>query len=84
MKGLLAQHVMKAVSSAAFGPDAGLRVIADARADVQKSGKLDDAALAPCFHVRSFGNLSARSTNFSATPLLQYRLPVGGGPSSNI
>jgi ABC-2 type transport system permease protein len=43
VKGLLAQHVVKAVSSAAFGPEAGLKVIADARADAQKSAGLDEA-----------------------------------------
>jgi len=42
VKGLLAQHVMKAVSSAAFGPGAGMKVIGDARADVLKSATMDE------------------------------------------
>ena len=37
VKGLLAEHVMKAVSSAAFSPQTGLPLIASAREDVKKS-----------------------------------------------
>ena len=42
VKGLLAEHVMKAVSSTAFSPRAGLPLIASAREDVQKSGTIDE------------------------------------------
>jgi len=37
VEGLLAEHVMKAVSSAAFSPQTGLPLIASAREDVKKS-----------------------------------------------
>ena len=37
VKGLLAEHVMKAVSTAAFSPQTGLPLIASAREDVKKS-----------------------------------------------
>ena len=43
VKGLLAQHVINAVSNAVFSPATGNKVIAGARADVQKSEKLDRA-----------------------------------------
>jgi ABC-2 type transport system permease protein len=42
VKGLLAEHVMRAVSSAAFSAQAGLPLIASAREDVKKSNKLDE------------------------------------------
>jgi ABC-2 type transport system permease protein len=41
VKGLLSEHVMKAVSSTAFSPRAGMPLIASARDDVQKSGTID-------------------------------------------
>jgi ABC-2 type transport system permease protein len=41
VKGLLAEHVMKAVSSAAFSPQTGLALIASAREEVEKSDALD-------------------------------------------
>jgi ABC-2 type transport system permease protein len=42
VKGLLAEHVMKAVSSAAFSPDTGLPLIAGIRDDVRKNNRLDE------------------------------------------
>jgi ABC-2 type transport system permease protein len=42
VKGLLAQHVMKAVSAAAFSPGESLRLLGDSRKDVEKSANMDD------------------------------------------
>jgi len=42
VKGLLAEHAMKAVSRAAFSPKAGARVIADLRDDVVNAPGMDD------------------------------------------
>jgi len=41
VKGLLVQHVMQGVSKAAFSPEAGQKVFADIRAEVERSTKLD-------------------------------------------
>jgi ABC-2 type transport system permease protein len=41
VRGLLAQHVMTAVSKSAFSPQSGLKMIADMRNDVEKSGTID-------------------------------------------
>jgi ABC-2 type transport system permease protein len=41
VKGLLAQHVMQAVSAAAFGPEAGLDILGDTRKEVMQSANLD-------------------------------------------
>jgi ABC-2 type transport system permease protein len=43
VKGLLTEHVMKAVSNAAFAPETGLPLIAGMRDDVKKSDQLDAA-----------------------------------------
>jgi ABC-2 type transport system permease protein len=44
VKGLLAQHVMQAVSRAAFGGGAGgAKALADARADIERSNQLGEA-----------------------------------------
>lgn len=42
VKGLLAEQVMKAVSSAAFSRESGIQIIAGVRADVLKNDKLDE------------------------------------------
>ncbi|MGE5616849.1 MAG: ABC transporter permease [Bacillota bacterium] len=42
VKGLLVEHVMKQVSREAFNPDTGRTTIASLRADVEKSGTLDE------------------------------------------
>ena len=42
VKGLLSEHVMKGVSRAAFGGDAGLKTIRDVRGDVEKSAMAAD------------------------------------------
>ena len=42
VKGLLAEHVMKQVSRAAFSPDMGSKTLASIRGDVEKSAGLDE------------------------------------------
>ncbi len=41
VKGLLAEHVMKGVSRAAFSPDTGLKTITDIRGDIASSKSID-------------------------------------------
>ncbi len=42
VKGLLAEHVMKQISRAAFSPDTGRKTIASLRGDLEKSANVDE------------------------------------------
>jgi len=65
VKGLLAEHVMKQVSRAAFSPETGRKTIASIRGDVEKSAGLDDRQRRDLLSL--FDSIDKLQSNTSAT-----------------
>ena len=68
VKGLLTEHVMKAVSQAAFSPDLGVKAIASTREDVKRSNTLDEGTRRDLLVLfDSFERVSARGASGGAS-----------------
>src|SRR5437764_1233302 len=65
VKGLLAEHVMKQVSRAAFSPETGRKTIASIRGDVEKSSSVDERQRRDLLSL--FDSIDKLQSNTSAT-----------------
>ncbi|MBK6981530.1 MAG: ABC transporter permease [Betaproteobacteria bacterium] len=76
VKGLLSQHVMGAVSTAAFGPDATGRVMGETRRDVEASSDMDERTRRDLLALfDSVERIQAREGNAGAGAMPGFTMP---------